>query len=173
MNVFADYISVIPVFFYFYFFYQGIITKNYFKALFLFISLQIVCLSTEGIKYLIHLNPFLKKYKILYRPVGAKNTDYLSKNGLRDKFTPGFPSGHLAQTSFFCFYMLLNKLKNYKNIKDFIKKDFLFIIVNLSMIFLMGFSRYYKNVHNIFQIIFGTLIGFLGALIVIYLEKRK
>ena len=70
------------------------------------------------------------------RPKGSKNTDFFSRNGLRPVNTPGFPSGHMAAVSFFSTYLILERYSesNYKNLKEFIYNEKLFILFHLILL---------------------------------------
>ena len=81
--------------------------------------------------------------KILYRPNKKAKCNSLNKY---DGLVYGFPSGHVANT----FFMLCV-------IKEYIYGNIGVIV----WIILMGWSRWYKGCHNIFQIISGLLLGLL------------
>ena len=44
--------------------------------------------------------------------------------------------------------------------------------IHLILIILMGISRYFKNVHNIYQIIAGVILGYLLALLAFKINKK-
>jgi len=74
----------------------------------------------------------------------------------------GFPSGHVATTSFFVNMYYFNN--NKYNYKTFFKYN-LFPII-------MGLARYMKNCHNIYQIVAGYLLG-LGIAYGFHQFKQK
>ena len=106
-------------------------------------------LSTDIIKRL----PYPKfLWEITRRPEGAKNTDFLSKNGLAREDAPGFPSGHMSATVYtlgICSYFFVNNTIGH--------------FLNLILIILMAWSRWYKGVHNLFQIMGGIGYGSICA----------
>ena len=122
------------------------------------------------------------------RPKGACGCDFLSSKGLVEG-NPGFPSGHMTITAYFAIYNILcllenlnndNEINPYKNISNneinsnvsslenmtitSSNKIYVFIFVNLLLIFLMGWARHYKKCHNLIQIIGGTIFGSIVAL---------
>ena len=85
---------------------------------------------------------------IFKRPDKALDCSLLNTGGpVGDR--GGFPSGHMAITSYFMNYLYL------KN-KDFTLKTQLYYHIP---VFLMASARYMKNCHNIPQIIAGYLLG--------------
>ena len=94
---------------------------------------------------------FLHKYTM--RPEGAKNCDYFASKKLCNKDNPGMPSGHMGTTAFFVIYNLLHLMK-----KD---SQFKYPTAALSgiLMVMMGWARYKKKCHNIYQIIIGSLYG--------------
>ena len=162
----ADIISVMPIFYSVYFILRSLESKQYIDNLVPLIGMNLATSSCEIIKLItkqFNLPPILKK--IIMRPPGAKNTDYLSRNGPKPPNTPGFPSGHMTSTSFFSTYIILEKYynKKYNNLSEFFKNEILLIIFHFIIVGLMSFSRYYKGVHNFTQIIVGSLLGNLLA----------
>ena len=153
----SDYISAIPITYYFGFLYLALI-KNpiesifYWKCLF---GIVITTLTTDLIKRLPYPEYF---WNVTRRPNGAKNTDFLSKNGLCKKDAPGFPSGHMSATSFFATLTILY----------FSQNNFMGKFVSSSLVLFMGWSRWFKGVHNIPQIIGGTLYGISCAYVTNY-----
>lgn len=161
VEVFSDIISSIPLCFYFTLIYLSIIKTpaNAILYLKIFGGLMFTTLSTDLIKRLPYPN-FL--WKITRRPEGAKNTDFLSKNGPAREDAPGFPSGHMSATVFtllICSYYFVET-----NIGHF---------VNLIGILLMAWSRWYKGVHNTFQILGGIGYGSLCAYLSIFFIGQK
>lgn len=158
IDAFSDIISSIPLTFYFTLVYLSIINEypNNRIYLILFGGLMFTTLTTDMIKRLPYPN-FL--WNITRRPDGAKNTDFLSKNGPAREDAPGFPSGHMSATVFtllICSYYFVKTPAGH--------------ITNLTIIFLMAWSRWYKGVHNIFQIIggigYGSLCAYLTTLLI-------
>jgi len=143
LNLFADYYSVLPVCVYVALIYISLITRdiNHFKLAFYIFLSNILVSIIKSIK-------FPSKYDHIFkRPKGASNCNYLSSNGCRENY-PGFPSGHMTTTAFFCYYQILNG-------KDKLLHSFIIVI--------MGWARHYKKCHTVIQIITGTILGsFLG-----------
>ena len=83
-------------------------------------------------------------YKITRRPEKSFNCDYLSRNGKQSKDAPGFPSGHMTSVAFFAVYQIMNGYS---------------IHANVLIVLLTGWARWYKNNHNILQIVVGTIFG--------------
>jgi membrane-associated phospholipid phosphatase len=130
----------------------------------LIIGIFITWLIHYIIKYIIKIIPNTPNYFI--RPKSAKDCNILNNNGTCDD-QPGFPSGHVATTSFFFNYLLLKYISNNNNIN----KLFYFILFNIPVL-LMGVSRYYKKCHNILQIIGGYVLGVIISIIMIFIEKK-
>lgn len=83
------------------------------------------------------------------RPKGATKCDIMCSKGNAEG-APGFPSGHMAVTTFF-FAMLY--LHCHNNCKVSIA------IAGSIIVFLMGCARYIKLCHSLFQIVAGILVG--------------
>jgi membrane-associated phospholipid phosphatase len=148
---FSDLISSLPLCAYFSFLYLAIIKNNPVKLFF------IKCLS--GLLFTTLTADFIKRlpyprflWDITRRPIGAKNTDYLSKNGECRKDAPGFPSGHMSSTAFTLSIMSLYFVKTPAG-----------HMTNIVLVFLMAWSRWFKGVHNLFQILAGLGHGCLCA----------
>ena len=141
LNLIADYYSVLPVCVYAALIYMSVIFRElkYLKlSVYIFISNLFVSLI-KSIK-------FPQKYDYIFnRPKGAKNCDYLSSNGCRENY-PGFPSGHMTTTAFFCYYQII---KNNGTLFHSI------------IILIMGWARYYKKCHTPLQIFVGTVLGII------------
>ena len=157
----CDFYSVVPILIYFsgiYFgFHFGILHETIPFLLFSFLNDQ----TTKFIKAI----PYPEfMWDITRRPEGAFNTDYLSRNGLVRKDAPGFPSGHMTSISSLCFYMILRQ-KGDIPWEEFIRENMSLITFNIIVVLLMGFARWYKKCHNLFQItagiLYGTLTGYL------------
>jgi membrane-associated phospholipid phosphatase len=95
-------------------------------------------------------------YKYTMRPQGASGCDYYSAKGLVPDNSPGMPSGHMGTTAFFIIYNYLYLNNNYKNLTHYKP---LIIIVFSGLITIMGWARYKKKCHNIYQIIIGSIYG--------------
>lgn len=152
LNMIGDLISALPISFYFLPVYEY--TKTRHKSHIVFIlGLLFITISTDLIKRL----PYPKSsafYPLTRRPEGAINCDYLSKAGPAKPNAPGFPSGHMATTAFFATYMYLLYPDNQP-----------FTLVNILLVLAMGWARYYKKCHNMFQIVVGTIYGGVGAVV--------
>tara|TARA_B100000768_G_scaffold147538_1_gene141112 strand:+ start:921 stop:1448 length:528 start_codon:yes stop_codon:yes gene_type:complete len=151
----CDYYSMVPILIYFSGFYAGIYLEKIYEVILFICFILINDYITKIIKGLPYPE-FL--WSITRRPEGAFNTDYFSRNGKALKNAPGFPSGHMTSITSFCIYMILRKKGNTLWL-DFIKKNYMFILFNLLLICLMGFARWYKKCHNLFQIIGGIIYG--------------
>ena len=157
LDLLADYISAIPLTFFFGFLYNALVTVQlhsifYWKCL---IGILITTITTEIIKQF----PYPENIRtVTRRPIGAKNTDFLSKNGLCKKDAPGFPSGHMSSTAFFATISVLYLSTNIEISK----------FISALLVFMMGWSRWFKGVHNLTQIIGGTFYGIGCAYITSY-----
>jgi membrane-associated phospholipid phosphatase len=142
---FADYISALPVAYVFYMFYMLVKTCDRFYVIG-FTGLMTSLISADFLKRL----PYPKSWEFFtLRPEGANNWDILSRNDYSNKINPpGFPSGHMSTVAFFSVYMLISS-KNNK-----LEKAFL-----ISLIVLTGWARWIKGVHNLPQILTGTVLG--------------
>ena len=141
----ADYISALPLAFVFYMFYNSLKTfSKYYTVGFL--GLVTSSISADFLKRL----PYPQSWEFFTkRPDGANNWDILSRNNYTSSIKPpGFPSGHMSTVSFFSTYILMasktNKLEK---------------IVLFSLVLLTAWARWFKGVHNIPQILAGTILG--------------
>jgi membrane-associated phospholipid phosphatase len=158
IDALSDIISSIPLTFYFTLIYLSIIHEypNNLIYLIIFAGLMFTTITTDIIKRL----PYpIFLWNITRRPEGAKNTDFLSKNGPAKKDAPGFPSGHMSATTFtllICSYYFVKTPVGH--------------ITNITIIIAMMWSRWYKGVHNLFQIIggigYGSLCAYLTTLLI-------
>mgnify|MGYP006101986521 CR=1 FL=1 len=160
MLYFANFLSVLPLY---YIIFTTIITLYSF-----FVHSRIwkhMIIYFCGLMGSLFIPVFIKKLTIFihpthlawYRPKGAKGCDFQSIKGFAEPFTPGFPSGHMTLTSYimvFNILMTLQKKVKYSNV---------IILLNLLFIIFMCWARYYKNCHNVFQIIGGIILGFILA----------
>lgn len=87
---------------------------------------------------------------IFGRPVGACDCDILCRNGDQSG-RRGFPSGHMTVTSTVCVAFAL------------MQGDIAAWTAASAMIGLMGWARYIKRCHNLWQIAAGTIYGFFVA----------
>ena len=113
---------------------------------FIFIIYRLMVLDSifrVGIMILIErsLKYMTRNIEICKRPDGAVNVNLMNLGGTQSG-QPGFPSGHVTVTTFYAL-----KYINYP--------------YNYILIGLMGFSRYFKCAHNLFQICSGFLLGLL------------
>lgn len=140
----ADFVSVLPISFYFDAFYKFISMPSY-ESLKYLVGIFGATISSDIIKRI----PYPESlYRITRRPKGASNTDYLSKNGEASKDAPGFPSGHMTTTAFYSVY---NAIEN--------KNNKVLLLFFGGLVVSMAWARYYKKCHNITQIVGGTLLG--------------
>ena len=154
----SDLISATPLAFYAIFFYLTIIKKSPQRFFYLkcFIGLLLTTITTDIIKRIPYPS-FM--WEITRRPRGAANSDFLSKNGPRGDDANGFPSGHMSATVFTMAIMSL-----------YFVKTRLGHLFNIIFIILMGWSRWYKGVHNLFQILGGiSYCGFCAYLMTLVL----
>lgn len=120
----------------------------------------ILSLSIERILKLLTTDSSFLPFK---RPDGACNCNLFNDGGIVDK-NSGFPSGHVASTS---VYMTLLYFNN--NDKFTVKSFLLYHIPTL----LMGIARYMKKCHNVLQITFGAIVGYLVAYFLFFYFKKK
>lgn len=118
----------------------------------------VIIVSDFFVKYLKRLDYPTEWYEITRRPDGASNCDYLSRKGKCKPGTPGMPSGHMTSISIFAVFMILLRI-NYGDTMGFNITSLMFLLVNLGLIVLTAFARYYKKCHNGYQIIAGTILG--------------
>ena len=137
-----DFISLCPIIFTIY----SIFIKD-FKLLF---GISLISSIQYIIKYSIKY--FNIKNKIFLRPENACDCNSFN-NGGNVGLEPGFPSGHVALTTFFVNYMFFRKYSG-----DYFALFFLNFIP-----LIIGISRYEKKCHNIWQ----TLSGYLLAIILL------
>jgi len=162
LNNLADLISVAPISFFMGTAYTSIVNVDI-ESFKFFIGLLIATLSSDILKRIPYPDAL---YQITRRPEGASNCDYLSKNGPASKNAPGFPSGHMTTTGFFATYIILNKMKESElTFTELATEHKPLILVSVSLILAMSWSRYYKKCRNITQIIggivWGSLVGYL------------
>lgn len=150
----SDQISLLPLAFYYGLFFKYLGSRLKVDLKFL-VAIALIQITTDVLKRF----PYPQQiYDITRRPKGACNCDLLSKGGPRPWGTPGFPSGHMANITFFSFYLLNNyKLSLYQ-------KYLVYTLIPLT-----GWARMYKNCHNLFQVVGGIITGYLGYNITNYL----
>ena len=154
--LFADIVSLVPLVIFLSLLYNFIInpTKNILDLVF-FIYMILAGFIVRFFKDL----PYPKSWRYLTdRPKGSANCDYFSRNGLSKPGTPGMPSGHMTHITIFAVVMILGKYMRSSG-KKFNLENLLFYGVNVSLVIVMAFSRYYKKCHNIPQIICGFFLG--------------
>jgi membrane-associated phospholipid phosphatase len=169
MIIIFDFISLLPIVIYFSLLYNFLINpvKNLID-LFLFIYI----LSADYlVKIIKNLDYPPKMYQITRRPEGACNTDYLSRNGIVNKDTPGFPSGHVTSITIFSIFMMLIKWQFKIPLSEFIFSNKRFVLIHIFLIVITGIARYIKKCHNLFQIIGGFCFGSFMAVIFYFLMK--
>lgn len=109
--------------------------------------------STQGLKSI----PYPKSiHTYTMRPKGACGCDYLSIKKVNEN-SPGFPSGHMSSTTFFCVYiasLLYKKNSGY----------FYYILLSI-LVIAMAWARIVKKCHNVEQVIGGVFYGILVAYI--------
>ena len=168
----ADYISVFPLVLYYAFAYLSVINiKNIKNKLEHPLLLLFLLLSSKIVNFIKSID---FKREFIYRPKGAEYCDLLSKNKVAKM--RGFPSGHMSSIALFSTFMILYRYyKKYDNVKDYIKKDIIYILINIFLVLLTAWARYYKKCHTILQISCGTILGILLGSICFftYLELEK
>ena len=106
--------------------------------------------------------------KSLKRPRNAKHCNLENNDGDVGN-EPGYPSGHMATTSFMTnlYYLKQCKIKTMSNcfLYNIWNLKFMsnYILYNIWNLF-MAYARYKKNCHTIFQIIAGYLLGLIVAI---------
>tara|TARA_B100001093_G_C26494525_1_gene870521 strand:+ start:244 stop:753 length:510 start_codon:yes stop_codon:yes gene_type:complete len=119
----------------------------------------LITLSLEKLGKVITGNWYPSIFK---RPDCARDCSIFNDGGfVGDK--PGFPSGHVAMTSYFAYVILF---KYFEVTKTNIA------IATIAPI-IMGFARYYKYCHNIYQIVAGWLLGIGVAYFIKYIASYK
>ena len=121
------------------------------------LGLIIVLYSQSYIKKLTTNSTFLH----FKRPDDATNCSLFNAEGFVGN-NSGFPSGHMGSTSFMTNLFYFKNCTN-KNIGNY-------ILYNFWNIF-MGYARYNKNCHNLFQIICGYILGLCIAYL--FYNKKK
>lgn len=133
-----DFISLTPILFTIY----TIFTKEY-KLLIGLISITIIQLLIKKSTKNFNKNIFL-------RPKEACNCSSFNDGGYVG-LEPGFPSGHVALTTFFVNYIYFKRYNG-----DFFALFFLNFIP-----LIIGISRYEKKCHNIYQIFAGYILAII------------
>ena len=160
----ADYISVLPIAFSFVCLLESVEKENYLEnGLFLYWMY-----FSNGLTYLLKQMPYPESWHHwTFRPVGASNTDMLSRNGLKPWGTPGFPSGHMTSAALFSSYRIMRLWREdgKKPVKQFIKDNLSHILFYVGIVLATAWARWYKSCHNIPQIIGGFVVGLVQAVI--------
>ena len=131
--------------------------SNYtqFLYLWIFILSLFVCATTAIFKRLIC---WFSTHPALYRPNNGNCCSIFNKP--QDSvLEPAFPSGHMSTATFVATCLLLNIIKN---VQPFIIQLVLSTMLIL-YVFLIGYSRYYKQCHNVLQICGGFIYGLITA----------
>lgn len=145
----ADYVSALPVAFSFY---MGLNALSYLDR---YNVLGLIGLFTSAISAdIIKRIPYPKSWDFfISRPKGANNWDILSRNDYSKKVNPpGFPSGHMTSAAYFAAYIFYGRKTNK------LEKTAL-----LAIVILTAWARLVKGVHNIPQVLAGTLLGLIWA----------
>ena len=161
-------VSVLPLFFIltpFIKLFYNIVFSISIKKLLLYISGIIVTTTSIQMFKQLPYPSFL--YKFTMRPEGASGCDYLSSKGLCRYNTPGMPSGHMGTTAFFSIYNYLYITQHYlpQSLHYKLPRITLFTLFTLftGLLIIMGWARYKKKCHNIWQIVIGSIYGgFMG-----------
>jgi membrane-associated phospholipid phosphatase len=149
-----DLISIAAVGFYVYPFLRYLDTQDA-RYISFAIGVFVLTASGKGIKALTSDLGILFK-----RPKGALNCDTFCKNG-DVSGRNGFPSGHVATTSF--FFAILWMMETDQRRKQYIS------IVSALAILLMMLARTQKKCHNWFQSVAGLAYGIVFAMVWHYL----
>lgn len=174
--LFTDLVSLGPLVIFLTLLYNFIISpsKNLLDLVF-FIYLMLAGFIVRFLKDL----PYPKSWRwVTDRPKGAANCDYFSRNGLCKPGTPGMPSGHMTHTTIFSVVMILGRYFSSQG-KKFNLENIIFYGVNMALVLVMAFARYYKKCHNIPQIIAGFILGsgmgylFYHLINIFFLETNK
>ena len=171
----ADYISVGPLAIYFYLIYTFL--SNPYKNVFdIFLGFYILG-SDLLVKLLKSIKYPKELYEITRRPKGAFNCDVLSQSGKPKVGAPGFPSGHMTTMTVFATVMILGKYEMYRkrglSFFEYFSKEPYFVLVNILIVILTAWARYFKNCHSMIQIIAGFILGMVLGIIFIHLFIRK
>ena len=141
----ANYISIIPLAIIIFLAYNIFRYNRHTKILLYFLLVSFI---TQILKTLPYPDNIIE---YTYRPYNACDCDYISFNGDVGK-QRGMPSGHVSTITFFATYMTY-KTKN---------------LSYLALIPATIWARYYKDCHNIIQMIIGLFLGLLTTSILIY-----
>ena len=164
ISLFTDYTSALPIAFIFTNIVEAANSGNYLEMSLLIFTMLIADASTFTIKKWSKNAPKTLDF-LLNRPSGACNTDILSRNGPKPINTPGFPSGHMTLTSVFAVYRLLRLYRQQGSIKQVLRKNTVEVLLYVAVIVAMGYARWYKRCHNIYQIVAGFLFGSIFAFV--------
>jgi undecaprenyl-diphosphatase len=77
-----------------------------------------------------------------------------------------FPSGHSAATAAFCVYV------TYVLVRERIGRDFLWLLLCVSLVLLVGLSRLYLDEHFLSDVLNGYVVGVLWAIIGIFAAEH-
>lgn len=158
-----DYISALPIAFVFANIFEAVHGGNVIEMTLFTVVLLGSDLFTLGIKEVSKHAPESLNF-MLHRPLGAYNTDVLSRNGPKPYNAPGFPSGHMTVATLFAVYRIIKLYEESGSLKNVLKKP-LQILFYVSIIVSMAVARWYKRSHTPIQIaggfIFGAVVAFL------------
>tara|TARA_Y100000022_G_C13216263_1_gene360051 strand:- start:527 stop:1072 length:546 start_codon:yes stop_codon:yes gene_type:complete len=164
ISLFTDYTSALPIAFIFTNMIEATNVGNYTEMGLLIFTMLIADGLTFGIKKLSKNAPQKWNF-LLNRPIGACNTDLLSRNGPKSVNTPGFPSGHMTMASVFSVYRLLRLYRKQGSIMLVFKNNTMEALLYVAIIIAMAYARWYKRCHNIVQIIAGFILGSVFAFV--------
>lgn len=143
-------------------------------------SISLLCAATILFLWL-HKKPHHLLQFMIFSGLGALSV-WLLKNylqlprpgsGLIEEYGYGFPSGHSAMATLFFLLVLFSYMSHVKSAVG----KLLFVIVDLSLISAIAYSRIYLGVHSWFDVIGGVSLGLfwfiLSVLFFEYLQKNK
>lgn len=143
-----DYFSLIPIF------YLGIVLVQVYQPFYryLFFACASLLACIELFKYV--STPWLSTFPWMKRPDGAKNCNCWNGGGDASGES-GFPSGHVAVTSFILVSIFLHIIKNTQH-------PILIIIWGLYamiQVYFVGWARLKKRCHDANQVLTGGVLG--------------
>jgi membrane-associated phospholipid phosphatase len=118
------------------------------KYIYIFLWSIGLLVSTEFIK---HITVYMSSNEIYKRPKGAYNCSAINNGGLVE-YEPGFPSSHMALSTFVALSLCSNTHVSLQT-------------TSIVYLLCMAESRMKKRCHNIFQVVGGACIGLLTHLI--------
>jgi membrane-associated phospholipid phosphatase len=187
----ANFISVLPFLFLIFILlnhaleFFNLVKTTYYDLIYV-IGFVTTLMSTDILKQL-----FFPLFEAAKRPNGAQGCDFFSIKG-DVSGRPGFPSGHMSIVSYWACYnilLLLNSpfkgdinldaiihsksksISKPKSLQDHVWIIFL-ILLNIGLVILMAWARYFKKCHNIIQIVGGIVFGSLFGYLFFYLSNK-